>query len=203
MSYAPFGWIETMKRLALLLPVLFVSCSRGPTPPPKLPAPPYDAGLRDGSVIFWQGGLLVKPILKHTDSDLTHAAIVLYNGKEPFVYEAVPPRVHKVPLVEYRKLMEEKGDESRRLMMWSVMQPMDCYTAGQLATMKVHAESQLGRPYMLRGWWKGHEVRGLFCSQLVGDIIAKSGKIPAGGIHESPGSLHDKLLPFYWELSTP
>ena len=66
--------------------------------------------LRDGSVIFWQGGLLVKPILKHTDSDLTHAAIVLYNGKEPFVYEAVPPRVHKVPLAEYR---EADGGEGR------------------------------------------------------------------------------------------
>lgn len=25
----------------------------------------------------------------------------------------------------------------------------------QLAAMKVHAESQLGRPYMLRGWWQG------------------------------------------------
>jgi hypothetical protein len=189
-----------MKRLTLLLILCLASCSREPAAPPP---PPYDAGLQDGSVIFWQGGLLVKPILKHTDSDLTHAAIVLYNGKEPFVYEAVPPRVHKVPLAEYRRLMKEKVDESRRLMMWYVMQPMDCYTAGQLATMKVHAESQLGRPYMLRGWWKGHEVRGIFCSQLVGDIIAKSGKIPAGGIHESPGSLRDKLLPFYWDLSTP
>ena len=99
--------------------------------------------------------------------------------------------------------MEEKVDESRRPMAWFVMQPMDRYTSNQLAAMKAHAESQLGRPYMLRGWWKGHEVRGIFCSQLVGDIIAKSGKIEAGGIHESPGSLHDKLLPFYWELSTP
>jgi len=154
-------------------------------------------------VIFWQGGLLVKPILKHTDSDITHAAIVLYQGKEPWVYEAVPPRVHKVPMVEYRRLMDEKVHEARRPMTWLLMQPMDRYTTGQLTTMKAHAESQLGRPYMLRGWWKGHEVRGIFCSQLVGDIIEKSGKIESGHIHESPGSLHDKLLPFYWELSAP
>jgi hypothetical protein len=194
-----------MKHLALLpvLFVLFTSCSREPTPPPRLPAPPYDADLRDGSVAFWQGGVLVKPILNHTDSDLTHAAIVLYNGHDPFVYEAVPPRVHKVPLAEYRKLMEEKLRESRRPMAWYVMQPMDRYTSNQLATMKVHAESQLGRPYMLRGWWKGHEVRGVFCSELVGDIIEASGKIESGHIRESPGSLHDKLLPFYWDLSTP
>jgi len=189
-----------MKRLTLLLILCLASCSREPAAPPP---PPYDAGLRDGSVVFWQGGLLVKPILKHTDSDLTHAAIVLYNGKEPFVFEAVPPRVHKVPMAEYRRLMEEKADEGRRPMTWFVMQPMVRYTPSQLTAMKAHAESQLGRPYMLRGWWKGHEVRGIFCSELVGDIIETSDKIESGHIRESPGSLHDKLLPFYWELSTP
>ncbi len=191
-----------MKRLLpCLLFVLFPSCS--PTPPQPVPTPPYDAALRDGTVIFWQGGLLVTPILRQTDSDLTHAAIVLYSGREPYVYEAVPPRVHKVPLADYRKLMEEKVRESRRPMSWYVMVPMDVYTPSQLAAMKRHAESQLGRPYMLRGWWKGHEVRGIFCSQLVGDILRCSGKIDSGGIHESPGSLHDKIKSFYWELSTP
>ena len=190
----------TMKRFALLLILGLASCSREP---PKPPTPPYDVGLRDGSVIFWQGGLLVKPILKHTDSDLTHAAIVLYQGREPWVYEAVPPRVHKVPLTDYGRLMKEKVDERRRPMTWFVMQPMDRYTSLKLDAMKDHAESQLGRPYMLRGWWKGHEVRGIFCSELVGDIIETSGKIESGHIRESPGSLYDKLLPFYWELSTP
>jgi len=206
-----------MRRFALLsILLLLASCSRCPSTPPKPPAPPYDADLRDGSVIFWRGGLLVDPILKHTDSDLTHAAIVLCQGRDSFVYEAVPPRVHKVLFSEYRAHMEKKVDESRRPMAWYVMQPVDRYTPAQLAAMKRHAESQLGRPYMLRGWWKGREVRGIFCSQLIGDIIAKSGKIEAGGIRESPGSLHDKLLPFYqemraqtlricnyWELSTP
>ena len=134
-----------MKRLTLLLILCLASCSREPAAPPP---PPYDAGLRDGSVIFWQGGLLVKPILKHTDSDITHAAIVLYNGQEPFVYEAVPPRVHKVPLTEYRRLMEKKVRNARRPMTWFVIQPVDRYTLGQLAGMKAHAESQLGRPHL-------------------------------------------------------
>jgi len=126
---------------------------------------------------------------------------VLYNGKEPFVCEAVPPRVHKVPMDEYRKLMDEKP--ARRPITWFLMQPVARYTPSQLAAMKAHAESQLGRPYLLRGWWKGHKVRGIFCSELVGDIIERSGKIESGHIHESPGSLHDKLLLFYGELSTP
>lgn len=187
---------DVMKRLALFLALCLASCSREP---PKPLIPPYDAGLRDGSVIFWRGGLLVKPILKHTDSDITHAAIVLYNGNDPFVYEAVPPRVHKVSLAEYRKLMEQKIGESRRPMTWFIMQPMFRYTPRELAAMKAHGESQLGRPYMLRGWWKGHEVRGVFCSELVADIIERSGKIESGHIRESPGSLYEKLLPLYEE----
>jgi len=88
-------------------------------------------------------------------------------------------------------------------MTWFVMQPMDRYTTSQLVAMKAHVESHLGRPYMLRGWWKGHEVRGIFCSELVGDIIERSGKIESGHARESPGGLHEKLLPFYWVLSTP
>ena len=78
-------------------------------------------------------------------------------------------------------------------MTWFIMQPMDRYTPRELAAMKAHSESQLGHPYMLRGWWKGHEVRGIFCSELVADIIEWSGKIESGHIRESPGSLHAKL----------
>ena len=189
-----------MKRLILLplLCILFLaSCSQEPPPAPKpLAPPPYDAAVRDGSVVFWEGGLLVKPIFNHTGSDITHAAIILYNGREPFVYEAVPPCVHKMPLAEYRQEMAEKV-HGRRPFTWFTMQPTVRYTTGQLTAMKKHAESQLGRPYMLRGWWKGHEVRGIFCSQFVGNVLDKSGRIEAGGVHESPGSLHDKLLPSY------
>ena len=158
----------------------------------------YDAALHNGSVIFWGGGLLVKPIFRHTGSDITHAAVVLYSGSVPYVYEAVPPCVHKVPLAEYRLAMAQKVATSRRGdFRWFIMEPKSRYTPLQLLAMKAHAESQLGRPYMLRGWWKGHEVRGIFCSQFAGNVLAKAGKIKAGGIRESPGSLYDKLLPTY------
>jgi len=190
-----------MKRLALLLIALLTGCGQEPPAPTPQPAPPlYDTDVRDGSVIFWVNSRLVKPILRYTGSDITHAAIILYDKDQPYVYEAVPPRVHKVLLVEYLESLKQQAKKpalEKRDFHWFLMQPLDRYAPGQLAAMKARAESQLGRPYMLRGWWKGHEVRGVFCSQLVGDIIARSGLIAAGGIHESPGSLHDKLLPFY------
>ncbi len=60
--------------------------------------------------------------------------------------------------------------------------------------MRRYAESQLGRPYMLRGWWKQREVRGVFCSQFVGDVIEQSGRIVSAHFRESPVSLYCKLL---------
>lgn len=186
-----------MKRLALLL-VLCLGCTPAPlpTPAPQPPTPPYDARLRDGSVIFWRNGPLLRPILRNTDSDLTHAAIILYQDGKPWVYEAVPPRVHKVLLAEYRKHMESMLREHPR-MTWFIVQPIEVYPKWDLMAMKIYAESQLGRRYMIRGWWKEHEVRGIFCSQFIGDTVEKSGEIKSANYHESPGSLYGKLTPFY------
>jgi hypothetical protein len=153
---------------------------------------------RDGSVLFWVDGILVKPILKHTGSHITHAAVIL-NG---YVYEAVPPCVRKIPLADYIKEMEAKKLKpamQRRGFTYFIMQPKTPYTQTEIAAMVKHAESQLGRPYMLRGWWKGHEVRGIFCSNLIADIVATSRRITSAGVHESPGSLYAKLQPLYTE----
>ena len=193
-----------MKYLLPLL-LLFVSCTPAPSlapAPPPAPAPPYDAAIRDGTVIFWMGGPLVKPILRNTESDITHAAIILYQQGEPWVYEAVPPRVHKVPLDSYRIMMAEKA-ERRHPTTWFTLQPRFNFAPSELDHMKSYAESQLGRHYALRGWWEQREVRGIFCSELIADIIAQSGLIESGGVHESPGSLHDKLLPTYRARPTP
>lgn len=155
---------------------------------------------QDGSVLFWDSGILVRPIYRNTGSTLTHAAIILYIGGEPWIYEAVPPRVHRVPLNVYLKEMRDKEARpamQRREFSWFIMQPRVAYTTTELLAMKRYANSELGRPYMMRGWWKGHVVRGIFCSQLVADIIEQSGRITSDNIKESPGSLYAKLTPLY------
>jgi len=151
---------------------------------------------QDGSVLFWDSGILVRPIYKNTGSTLTHAAIILHVGGEPWVYEAVPPRVRRVPLNIYREEMKRKEARLREFS-WFIMQPRVAYTSTELSAMKKHADSELGRQYMMRGWWKGRIVRGIFCSQLVADIIEQSGRITSDNIKESPGSLHAKLTPLY------
>jgi hypothetical protein len=153
----------------------------------------FETGVQDGSVIFWKDGLLVKPISRHTGSDITHAAIVL----DGYVYEAVPPCVRKVTLEQYVKEMNAKAKKSRRGFTWIIVQPKEPYTTAKVSAMRKYAEAQLGRPYMLRGWWKGHEVRGIFCSQYVANTLENGSRIKSDSVHESPGSLYKKLEGLY------
>ena len=152
---------------------------------------------RNGSVIFWNGGLLVRPISRETGSTITHATIILYEDGKPYVYEAVPPVVHRVPYAEYLKLMTT---HKRKDFSYFLMEPKQRYTKDSLTKMKAYADSQLGRRYEMRGYWKGHEVRGIMCSQFAGNTIEKSGLIKSNNFKESPGSLYRKLLPFYKEV---
>jgi hypothetical protein len=193
MRYYFAGLLAVAVALAMLTPI-----PGDKVQPPSLPSPVSPTNTRDGSVIFWHGGLLVGPILRNTGSDITHAAIVLYDGDdEPWVYEAVPPCVRKIRLSEYEKELQTQG-QKRRDFSWFSMSPKIPYTVKQLTEMKKYAESQLGRPYMLRGWWKGYEVRGIFCSQYVGNTIERSELITSGSVRESPGSLYRKLLTKYY-----
>jgi len=186
---------------ALLL-VLLMGCEppRQPCPGPCPRPRPHRSYPADGSVIFWEKGILKEPIYRNTGSDLTHAAIVLYIGSEPWVYEAVPLRVHRLPLDTYLKRLEEMRQtpfHQRREFSWFLIQPRNSFTADELKAMKQYADSQLGRRYMLRGWWKNREVRGTHCSQLIGNIIERSGWIVSSRYRESPGSLHAKLTLLY------
>src|SRR5208282_6002350 len=150
------------------------------------------APIPDGAVIFWQGGPLTGSILRHTGSTITHAAIIL----DGWVYEAAPPCVHKVPLGEYLASLRARAARTAGFS-WFVLKPRTSYTRQELSALRLYAESQLGRPYMLRGWWQYREVRGIFCSQFVGDAIEQSGKIVSAHFRESPVSLYGKLSEFY------
>jgi hypothetical protein len=179
LTYVMFGLLMLYCALSILFLLVYAVAPPRPS-----------AAVKNGSVIFWRGGLLVKPILKHTGSDITHAAIVL----DGFVWEAVPPRVHKVPLAEYIKQMEAQSKHKN--FTWFLMQPKKAYTDAESRAMLAYAESQLGRRYQLRGYWKGHEVRGIFCSQLVGDVLKTVG-YKSGGVRETPVALYKKIKDTY------
>ena len=176
--------------------VMFFSPTKTPPSSPTINVVLRVQQYKDGSVLFWKDGFLINPILKNTGSHLTHAALIL----DGYVYEAVPPCVHKVPLAKYLKEMKDKSQipfQEKRGFTWIVVQPKVPYTATELLAMRGYAESQLGRPYMMRGYWKGHEVRGIMCSQYAGNAIGKTGRIVSSNFHESPGSLYEKLKEIY------
>ncbi len=155
---------------------------------------------RDGSVIFWQDGFLVKPIMKNTGSDIVHCAIVLYENNEPYVWEATWPRVQKTRYSDYiahLQTLKIKPISIKRGFKWFILQPVDNFTHQQLEAMKQYARSQLGRPYMLRGYWQNREVSGIFCSQYVSNCVEKSGRIQSANFKESPVSLKEKLKELY------
>ncbi len=149
--------------------------------------------VKNGSVIFFDSGPFTRIVVKTTNSTLTHAAIVLYENDQPWVYESVLPRVVRIPWNQYRS--ENEGKK------WFLMEPRIPYSVAESDSMKKFADSQLDRRYMVRGWWLEREARGIFCSEYVGDILEKSGRIISDHYRESPGSLYEKLLQFY-EVST-
>ena len=180
---------------AIVLSVCIFGCSEPVKPVVYVPAVNLDPGnfpspSLNGSVIFWHDTFGVRLIERETGSNLTHAAIVIHG----YVYEAVPPCVHKVPLATYKAELDKRGIK------WFMARPKTPYTLHQVSMMYIHAESQLGRPYMIRGWWRGHEVAGIFCSQLVADVIECSGRIKSAGVRESPASLSKKLEPLYSDV---
>ena len=153
-------------------------------------------GLPNGSIVVWEGGFLVGPIGNVTGSQYTHVAIVLDNN----IYEATPPVVRKMSVDNYFVYLESlktKPFWQRRSFNYFILKPVKLFTDKQVSEMRSYAESQLGRPYMLRGYWQNREVRGIMCSQYVGNTLEKSGLIKSSNYKESPISLYNKVFPFY------
>ena len=165
--------------------VLLLLCSTVFAGPPK-----------DGTIITWSKdkGFLAKGIKKHTGSNMVHAAIVLYDGENiPWVYEAAVQGVVATEFSEYEvhldKLQKKWSDVK-----FYLIEPRNPYTPHELYRMKVYANSQLGRKYQLKGWWKKREVKGIHCSQLIGNILERSGRVSSKNFKEAPIDIYKKAI---------
>lgn len=154
-----------------------------------------------GSVIFVENGLLTTPIKAVTHSTITHCAIILYEKNEPWVYEAVPPGVRRVPLKEYLEWIRERQKEKEKkkpTISYFLVEPEAGFSNTEISRMKSYADAQIGKPYRLKNFWRdGDDSKGLHCSQFVGNTIEKSGRIVSKDGRESPGSLYEKVNKIY------
>jgi hypothetical protein len=125
------------------------------------------AQLPDGTLVFSsKPGTVIGNVAKRMaaraqgySAHYTHVGIVL-GGR---VYHADFPRV-----THYRI-----GDHKRGELV-SYQLPARQYTPSQVASMKHYAQSQIGRPYRLRGFIRRDGSEG-WCSTFVGQVLNRGG----------------------------
>ena len=110
----------------------------------------------------------------------THSVIVL----DGWVYEQDWPRSRKTPLAFYGK---------KRTINDIYLLPL---TRQQVHLMKQYAESRLGEPYRLRGYFRpGARTNGTWCSNFVGQILNTGGYQLTPSQMREPENLRQQLNP--------
>jgi len=145
----------------------------------------------DGTVVVWENGSNLGPVQRHTGSNKTHAGIVLYEGKQAWVYEASRPNVHRYTIEQYIKRIEDAHKTLPNLGVY-FLQPEKPYTANQLHKMKQYANSQIGRPFGIQSYMLGRPMQTVHCCEYVGHILEQSGRFKALGPRETPKTIFDK-----------
>jgi len=168
-------------RLFLLAIVLLLS----------LAATAIGADYANGTVVVWENGTYLNVIQRRTGSNKTHTAIILYEGKQAWVYEASKPDVHRYRINEYVRRIDAFHKKMPDLGVY-FLEPQTPYTYVQLARMKQAADSQLNRPFSVRSYVLGRRLNTVHCCEYVGDVLSQSGRFRTIGPKESPKTIFDK-----------
>jgi hypothetical protein len=142
-------------------------------------------GWLDGSLVILENSN--KQVTAYTKSDITHVAILQSVSGFPWVYEATPSKVRRVPLPEYwdeiSRLNESRTPVTR---MW-IMEPWHPYTPDQLIAMQAYLDEQLGRRYSVEAIVRGGPAEGIHCAEYASSALAASGLY--GGMECDPDQL--------------
>lgn len=147
-----------MIRIALILSLALASVSITSTASAQLP---------DGTLVFSsKPGTVIGNVAKRMaaraqgfPAKATHVGIVL-GGR---VYHCDFPRVTSFPVG-----VTKRGEVARYQL------PARQYTAAQVAAMTLYAQSQIGKPYKLRGFLRRDGSEG-WCSTFVGNVLNHGG----------------------------
>lgn len=124
-------------------------------------------------------GLIGRIAQRITGQHYTHVGVVI----DGYVYDQDWPRAHRTPVSRYVK----RG--------WTTdyYVPARPYSAGEVAAMRTAAQSRLGEPYRLRGFWDRSSpgTSGQWCSPYAAHVLNASGRHRLGSHAAwSPGNLH-------------
>ncbi len=171
-----------MSRLRLIFVILFLFSSSNVV---------FAENFPDGTVVVFENGSYLNVIQRNTGGNKTHVAIILYDGKQAWVYESSKPNVHRYTMDEYFKHIEAIHKKIPRLGVY-FLKPKIPYTPAQLTSMKRYANAQLGRKFAIKSYLTGRQTNTIHCSEYVGNILEKSGRFTNKGPKEHPTSIFEK-----------
>ena len=154
------------------------------------------AAIPDGSLLVLRNSN--KPVAVATDSQITHVAIVFNHGGTEWVYEATPAKVRQLRLAEYRRELGELNRDRNQPVRVSVLEPKSPYSEAQVARMRTHVASQIGRRYSVKSYVRGKEFDGIHCAHLAAATLAASGRFQFAEPYAiSPSELIAKIGPLH------
>ncbi len=133
----------------------------------------------EGSLLFSQNSK--KIVEEWTNSSITHVAIVVNHDGKPWVYEAAPPKVRRVPLATYYREIgvenKKRGDD--RIRIW-LLTPNESLSEDELIEIRSYLKSQKGRRYSIRNYVRGKPGDGIHCAEFAANVLSRVGRCQAG-----------------------
>jgi hypothetical protein len=158
--------------------------------------------IEDGSLLFLENSNRFVEI--YTSSTITHVAVVMHEGSEPWVYEATPSEVRRIKLEEYYeelgKLNQRRRDDEK-IRVW-LARPRTPYKAQQRTAINELLKAQVGRRYSIKGYVRG-QSDGIHCAELAARALCAASVLELDNCQQvSPAVLHQKMVPLSQSLTT-
>jgi hypothetical protein len=131
------------------------------------------AALDDGSLVFLENCNYF--VEQYTKAPIGHVAIAANDDGTTWLYEATPGRVRRLTWSAYRdELAAINADRLRKkksLVKVHVLQPAEPLNRDQQAALRSLLESQLDRPYSVKGIVRGKRNGGIHCAELAAHTL--------------------------------
>jgi len=155
-----------------------------------------ETDIPDGTLLFVEGGN--KLVRDFTDSPYSHVAVIFNIDGEPWVYEAIKPRVRKIKLDDYMKEIQKENEESEKLMKVWIRRPK---VPIDTKAMREYSEKMLGTKYSISSYLTGEPRKNhIHCGELTArTMLAGTMQVHGNPCTKSPQGIMNLCRPYYHE----
>ena len=154
--------------------------------------------LEDGTLIFLENCSSI--VERSTHGSVGHVAIVINEGTEPWLYEAIPGKVRHLKADEYYaelSRLNARKAEDKQIRAFA-LRPEKPFTQAERQAMHHYLEEQVGRRYSVKGYVRGEESSGIHCAELASHTLNESGRYQWEHCHAiHPSKLQVLIDPTY------